>query len=52
MMNGSVIQCDDPVSLYPAPATAEVAAFLGDFTIEHGVARDGGVDCSGNLLLR
>jgi iron(III) transport system ATP-binding protein len=41
MMNGAVMQCDDPVSLHRAPASAAVAAFLGDFYVEQGVARDG-----------
>jgi ABC-type Fe3+/spermidine/putrescine transport system ATPase subunit len=41
MMNGSVMQYDDPVTLYRSPASDEVAAFLGDFYVEHGVAQDG-----------
>ena len=41
MMDGAVMQCDDPVSLHRAPASAEVAAFLGDFSVEQGVACDG-----------
>ena len=41
MMDGSVMQCDDPVSLYRAPASDVVAAFLGDFSVEPGIARDG-----------
>ena len=41
MMNGSVMQYDDPVTLYRNPASSEVAAFLGDFYVEDGVARDG-----------
>jgi iron(III) transport system ATP-binding protein len=41
MMNGSVMQYDDPVALYRTPASDQVAAFLGDFYVEDGVARDG-----------
>ena len=41
MMNGVVMQCDDPVSLHRTPASPEVAAFLGDVSVEQGVARDG-----------
>jgi iron(III) transport system ATP-binding protein len=43
MMNGSVMQYDDPVTLYRNPASDQVAAFLGDFYVEDGVARDGEV---------
>jgi iron(III) transport system ATP-binding protein len=46
MMNGSVMQYDDPVALYRNPASSEVAAFLGDFYVEDGVARDGFVTTS------
>lgn len=41
MMNGCVMQYDDPVTLYRTPASDDVAAFLGDFYVEHGVAQDG-----------
>ncbi|MEX1217276.1 MAG: ABC transporter ATP-binding protein [Acidimicrobiales bacterium] len=41
MMNGSVMQYDDPVTLYKSPASDEVAEFLGDFYVERGVALDG-----------
>lgn len=41
MMDGSVMQCDDPVSLYRTPASETVAAFLGDFIVEHGVVQNG-----------
>lgn len=41
MMDGSVIQCDDPVSLHRHPASDAVAAFLGEVQVESGVAVDG-----------
>ena len=41
MMDGSVMQYDDPVALYRTAASDQVAAFLGDFYVEDGVARDG-----------
>lgn len=41
MMDGSIVQCDDPVSLHRHPASAAVAAFLGDVRVESGVAEGG-----------
>lgn len=41
MMDGAVMQYDDPVTLYRTPASDDVASFLGDFYVEHGVAQDG-----------
>lgn len=46
MMDGAVIQCDDPVSLHRHPASDAVAAFLGDVHVEAGVAEGGVVTTS------
>ncbi len=41
MIDGSVIQCDDPVTLHRHPVTDAVADFLGDVHVESGVAEGG-----------
>lgn len=41
MMDGSLLQFDDPVTLHRSPASAAVASFLGEVVVEQGTARNG-----------
>jgi iron(III) transport system ATP-binding protein len=41
--DGTVCQCDTPQDLYDGPTDTDVAGFVGDANLVHGVFRDGSV---------
>lgn len=45
LLGGRIAQVADPVTLYRAPATLEVATFVGDAVVAPGEYRDGFVEC-------
>ncbi len=46
LLDGRVAQCAPPLELYRAPASVEVARFLGEAVVLPGVVRGGEISCS------
>ncbi|MEX2100572.1 MAG: ABC transporter ATP-binding protein [Acidimicrobiia bacterium] len=50
LLHGSVLQSSDPVTLYRAPNSLEVATFVGEGAVIPGRRVGGGVECALGLL--